>query len=214
MIPLQMWITTAILFLIILTIGTLRFRKTIFGGLQHWCGPNSHDISSAWLSEHISKANSSVDIVTGNLNPRVFDKVAKVIGSRLSESQDLEIRMLVSTVILTLANKNELFSLSGEFSQKSPNRFKLAFLRERPTEHFRVLDNSNVYIELPHRVGEECRPAEWWENSIFRAWQYHNKFEELWKKRIESVTMLKFVPLEQYELQIEKGVDFAGTNQG
>ena len=202
MIPLQVWIITAILFLIILTIGTLRFKKTIFGGVQHWSGPNSPDSSSAWLSKHISKASSSVDVVTGNLNPRVFDKVAEVIGSRLSEAQDLEIRMLVSTEILTLANRNELFSLSGEFRQKFSNRFKLAFLRERPTEHFRVIDNSHLYVELPHRIGEMSRPTESWENSIFRAWQYHNKFEELWKKRIESVTTLKLIPLEQYELQI------------
>jgi hypothetical protein len=188
-------VITVILFLLILTVGTWRFWRIIFEGTQYWCGLNTNDISASWLVGHIGKAKRSVEAVTGNLNPYVFNKVAEVIETRAKESNGLEIRILVGPEILTLENRNELLELS---QRVAPNGFKLAFLDKRPEEHFRVVDETHLYVERPHPIGAYHRTAESWENSVFRAWQYHLKFEQLWKERVEGIKP-RLIPIERIE---------------
>ncbi|MCK4404484.1 MAG: hypothetical protein KAW02_05275 [candidate division Zixibacteria bacterium] len=186
------WILTVIGFLLILAAGTCRFWRLLFAGPQYWCGLNTNEKSASWLVEHIGKAKKSVEAVTGNLNPYVFNEVAELIQKRLRESNDLEIKILVGSEILTLENRNELLEFSKGMAS---NGFKLAFLDKRPEEHFRVVDETHLYVERPHPIGAFQRTAESWENSVFRAWDYHMKFQELWKDRDEGIKP-RLIPIE------------------
>ncbi len=195
------WILTVISFLLILIVGTWRFWKPLFTGTQYWCGPNSSQKSAFWLKEHIRKAKKSVEAITGNLNPYVFDGVTEVIETRLRESKDLEIKILVGPEIIVLESGNKLLELS---QRMAPNRFQLAFLDKRPERHFRVVDESHLYVELPHPPGACNRMAEIWENAPFKAWKYHLEFQELWKARVQGVKP-RLIPIEKIKQETQGG---------
>jgi hypothetical protein len=190
-------VITIVLFLVILTIGTSRFWRSLLAGAEYWCGENSNEVSARWLKKHIEKAKESVDAVTGNLNPWVYNGVAELVQKRLKESPNLRIRILVGPKVITLEGENKLLAHAEELNEMSEGRFKLAHLDTRPENHFRVVDYSHIYVEQPHPVGAYRRVAEYWENSVFRAWKYHMEFEELWKKRDEAIEP-EPIPIEQF----------------
>jgi hypothetical protein len=196
------WIITGVSFLVILTVGTWRFWRPLFKGAQYWSGPNSSEISASWLREHIRNAKKSVEAVTGNLNPYVFDGVAEIIETRIRDSKNLEIKILVGPDIIVLESGNKLLELSQRLG---PNRFQLAFLDKRPEQHFRVVDEIHLYVELPHPPGACDRMAETWENAPFKGWKYHIEFQELWKGRVQGAEP-RLIPIEEIK-QVTQGGD-------
>ncbi len=197
-------VITVILFLVILTIGTSRFWKNVFVGLEYWCGENSNEVSAAWLARHIEKARESVEVVTGNLNPWVYGELIELMQRKLAEVPGLRIRILVGPDVITSKGENKLLAHSLELNRISQGRFKLAFLDARPENHFRVVDYNHIYLEQPHPVGAFRRVAEYWENSVFKAWKYHLDFEELWKKRDEAIVPIR-VAIEELQEQTSGG---------
>lgn len=194
------WIITGILFTLILIVGTWRFRRPLFIGVKYKLEPNSDERSARWLNDHIKTAKDTIEAVTGNLNPYVFNSVVEAIESRLRDCERLQIKILVGPEIFTLQNQNELFKLALKFKQTSFERFEIGFLPERPEDHFRVVDYTHVYAERPHPPGTDERMAESWENSVFKAWEYHTKFEELWRERDVGI-IPKFIPIEPIKQQ-------------
>lgn len=193
------WVLVFFFFLIIFIIGSSKFWKSISNPPRYWRGENTNEKSADWLVTQIQKAKKSALIVSGNLNPYVYDKVADILIKRLREALNLKIKILTSCEILALQRngnlENKLLNLFADLNIESEfgERFQIAFLEKRPTTHFRSIDSSYLYVEEPHGVGASRRTVEVLERSIFKSWQYERYFERLWQtSEVAKPTLVLF----------------------
>lgn len=186
---------TAILSLIWLWIGiwsTIRYKP------RYERFENSDEKSRNWLIAHIEEAKKEVEVVAGNFNPRVYNEVATAIRDKLQKDQNIEIRILGGPEVFTLYGENDIYNLAK--NKTFGTRLLIDFLKKRPHQHFRVIDNRHVYVEDPHGPGVKGRKAAFQENGFFKAWQYKREFERKWVEceRI-SLSEVELKPIEAVE---------------
>ncbi len=158
---------------------------------------NSNERSRDWLLQALRGAKDEVVIVSGNLNPRVYDStLAATVREKLTNNQKIKIRILSGPTIFTLGGRNEIAELAKEQARFGES-LMIQFLTHRPIYHFRTVDATHLYVEDPHDPGQSHRMVSVLKNSYFKGWQYRRAFERVWQEeeRADS-SRLQFVSID------------------
>lgn len=191
-----------VLFLVFLWLGIypcLGIRK-----IKHDRFPNTNEESKKWLEQHIEQAKEEVLIISGSFNPYVYNPIAEAIKRKIEDNPAIKINMLAGPEILTLDGVNEIYNLA-QSNNRFGGRLQIDFLSETPTQHYRVIDATHLFVEDPHRLGEIQRIVETLENSLFKGWQYKRAFLRKMREA-KRVSQIRLVPIEKLpKLEAEGG---------
>ena len=136
------------------------------------------------LAEYISRAQSSMDFVTGEVNPLVWNPLEGLVSHQLAMNPALKMRMLASSRIFGLMSnpsgepENRLYELAK--CRCFGDRLQLK-LSEHPAEpHFGLIDGLHLYVEEPHTPESPTRIVTIYQNSAFMGRKFQKRFEEDW----------------------------------
>lgn len=191
-----------LLFLIFLWLGiypSLGIRRVKYNRF-----PYTNEESRKWLEEHIEQAKEEVLIISGSFNPYVYNPIAEAIKRKMEDNPTIQISMLAGPEILTLNGVNEIYKLA-QSDNRFGGRLQIDFLCETPTQHYRVIDTTHLFVEDSHRLGETHRMAETLENSLFKSWQYKRAFLRKIREA-KRVSQVRLMPIEELlKLKTEGG---------
>lgn len=146
------------------------------------------------LAGYISRAQSVMDFVTGEVNPLVWNPLEHLISHQLEMNPALKMRMLASDHIFGLRSnpsgelENRLYELAKCRCFGDQLQMKLS---EHPGQpHFGLIDGLHLYVEEPHAPQKATRIVTIYENSAFMARRFQKRFERDWNSVEE-------IPLEQ-----------------
>lgn len=143
------------------------------------------------LAELFSQAQHSIKVVTGELNPLVFNPLTSVIEGALRRNNHLTVSVIASDKIFTLGGTNKLYTLwrSGVYG----DRLQIALNRANLEPHFGVIDAKFLYVEAPHSQTALERDMAVYRHSMLRAVEFTQKFDRL-------LAQLQAVPLEEVQI--------------
>ncbi|MBE7486990.1 hypothetical protein HS121_01860 [bacterium] len=139
---------------------------------------NNDELSAQWLRERLLEAKQNVSILSGGLNPLVYDHITDEVVEALDRERELRIFILTGPIILTTADGNALYTLAQ--TERFGVRLQVQCLTETMPTHYRVVDQTHLFLEDPHDLYSSSREVYDLRHSAFKAWQYYRAFEYLW----------------------------------
>jgi len=153
------------------------------------------------IAHYIYQARSSVDIVSGELSPFVFDPLAPLIRHRLEMMPNLTFRFIASSRILGLRSnpsrrpQNRLYTFAK--TRPFPERFEMRITKTRPNRHFGLVDTLHLYVEESHTSDRLGRDVTIYKNSGLTAIKFQSRFDEMWRT-------IEQIPLDSATLEVPK----------
>jgi len=142
------------------------------------------------LAELFSHAQHSIKVVTGELNPVVFNPLTSVIEGALRRNKHLTVSVIASDKIFTIGGVNKFHALwrSGVYG----DRLQIVFTKN-PQLHFGVIDTKFLYVEAPHSQTALERDVAVYRHSMLRAVEFTRKFDRL-------LAQVQAVPVEEVQI--------------
>jgi hypothetical protein len=131
-----------------------------------------------WLIKQLKKAKHSIQILSGELHPRIFDDemVLKEINNAINRGVKIEI--IAGPDILIPSGKKEVIDSKPILKLVDEDKISLWIPTKRNhLKHFTILD-SNFYLEKPHPSAAPVRDYEIRENSISGTAELRQYFME------------------------------------
>lgn len=129
-------------------------------------------------------------IVMGEANPIVLTSgVRNEFSKKIKEIKNVDVKIIIGPKVHT--KSKEFFET---ILKSSPRKARIWKKEERPTRHFRLLENKYLSVEPPHK---EFKKSRYWEfvNSYYLNRKYRDLFNEYLEestpcKKIEDITFV------------------------
>jgi len=152
---------------------------------------NTDELSRKWIIDHLLRAKNELLILSGNLNPKVYNQeFVDVLCEKLEENSQFVVKVLSGPEVFVLRSSgNPLYNLS--LDNPFPEKLHIQFLPKRPVHHFRAVDGTHLFVEDPHDSHSQYRMVSTLENSFFKGWMYKREFERRWTElgRADAVSL-------------------------
>ncbi|MFC1966119.1 hypothetical protein ACFLWI_04140 [Chloroflexota bacterium] len=107
-----------------------------------------------WLMRQVLAANSSVDFMSGELPPQIYDRIAEVVG----EKENVQFRVLTGKSVLCEKRRNKEENKMVELAFNGrPANLRLQVLNELPKNHIKIFDRQVAWREDEHLGGPEVQ---------------------------------------------------------